>query len=87
MKKGKFNEDDINIAKQYFETAFDELEEDPNSVIDLYLSKMYYDTDDLDVKRKNIMKVSKSELVKVAKKIHMDTVFELEGDKDEEDGI
>lgn len=87
MKKGKFSEDDINIAKQYFETAFDELEEDPNSVIDLYLSKMYYDTDDLDVKRKNIMKVSKSELVKVAKKIHMDTVFELEGDKDEEDGI
>jgi hypothetical protein len=78
---------DINIAKQYFETAFDELEEDTNSVIDLYLSKMYYDTDDLDVKRKNIMKVSKNELVKVAKKIHMDTVFELEGDKDEEDGI
>lgn len=87
MKKGKFSEDDINIAKQYFETAFDELEEDPNSAIDLYLSKMYYDTDDLDVKRKNIMKVSKNELVKVAKKIHMDTVFELEGDKDEEDGI
>ena len=87
MKKGKFTDEDINIAKQYFETAFDELEEDPNAVIDLYLSKMYLDSDDLDVKRKNIMKVSKSELVKVARKIHMDTVFELEGDKDEEDGI
>ena len=87
MKKGKFTDEEINIAKQYFETAYDELEEDPNAVIDLYLSKMYLDSDDLDVKRKNIMKVTKSELVKVARKIHMDTVFELEGDKDEEDGI
>lgn len=87
MKKGKFTDEDINISKQYFETAFDELEEDPNAVIDLYLSKAYLDSDDLDEKRKNIMKVSKSELVKVARKIHMDTVFELEGDKDEEDGI
>lgn len=87
MKKGKFTDEDINISKQYFETAFDELEEDPNAVIDLYLSKAYLDSDDLEEKRKNIMKVSKNELIKVARKIHMDTVFELEGDKDEEDGI
>ena len=87
MKKGKFTEEDINIAKQYFETAFDELEEDPNAVIDMYLGTVYLDTDNMDEKRKNIMRVTKSEIVRVAKKIHMDTVFELEGDKDEEDGI
>lgn len=87
IKKGKFVEDDINIAKQFFETSFDAIEEDPNTVIDMYLGTVYLDADDIEEKRKNIARVTKSELVRVAKKIHMDTIFLLEGDKNEEEGI
>lgn len=41
-------------------------------------------TDDLEEKRRKIMEVSKTDIIKVAKKIKMDTVFLLEGDSHEE---
>ena len=41
-------------------------------------------TDDLDEKRRKIMEVSKADIIKVAKKIKMDSVFLLEGDSHEE---
>lgn len=87
MQRGKFSLDDIKIAKEFFETSFDEIEENPNSVIDLYMSMAYLNTDSLEDRRKNIAKVTKNEIVKVAKKIYMDTIFTLEGDKDEKVGI
>ncbi len=87
MKKGKFEIKDINTAKEYFETSFDELEEDPNAVIDMFLAIAYLNADDLDTKRKMISKVTKSEIIKVAKKVYIDTIFMLEGEKHEEDAI
>lgn len=87
MQRGKFSLDDIKIAKEFFETSFDEIEENPNSVIDLYMSMAYLNTDSLEDRRKNVAKVTKNEIVKVAKKIYMDTIFTLEGDKDEKVGI
>ena len=87
MKKGKFDSEDLRIAKEYFETAFDELEENPDSVIDMYASIFYLGGDELEEKRRKTAKVTKAEIVKVAKKVHIDTIFTLEGDKDEETGV
>lgn len=83
MRKGKFETSDIDIAKEYYETAYDEAEEDPNALIDIYLMMDFLGSDDLDTKREKMKGVTKSEIIKVAKKIKMDTVFILEGEKDE----
>ena len=40
--------------------------------------------DDIDVKREKMSKVTKSEIVRVAKKVTIDTILCLEGVKDEE---
>ena len=85
MKKGHFTESDIDIAKQYFETAYDEVEESPNSMLDVYMMMDFIGTDDLDTSREKILKVTKKEIIRVAKKIKMDTVFMLEGDKNEKE--
>lgn len=87
MKKGKFKEKDIEVAKQYFETSFDESEEDPNSIIDIYAAIEFLKSDDLETKRKKMSEVKKSEIIKLAKKIKIDTIFTLEGDQNEKDGI
>ena len=41
-------------------------------------------TDTLEEKRRKIMSVTKEDIIKVAKKVKMDTVFLLEGDSHEE---
>lgn len=84
MRKGNFSDDDIKIAKEYFCTALDEVLDNPNRILDNYYMMELLGTDDLEEKRRKIMEVSKADIIKVAKKIKMDTVFLLEGDSHEE---
>ena len=81
MKKGKFSEADINIAKEYFETAVEETLESQTRIIDNYLMMELIGTDSLDDKREKMKKVTKKEIINVAKKVKIDTVFLLEGGK------
>ena len=83
MKKGKINDEEIRVAKEYFCTALDELEDSPNQILDNYYMMELIGTDTIEEKRCNIMNVSKEDIVKVAKKVKIDTVFFLEGDSNE----
>lgn len=85
MRNGKFDESDISIAREYFLTALEEVEESSDRIIDNYLMMELIGTDEIDVKREMIMKVTKDEIINVAKKVKLDTVFLLEGVKDERD--
>lgn len=82
MKKGKFTEENINKAKEFYNTALDEVEESQNSIINNYYMSELIGTDSLEVKREKIAKVTKEEIVKVAKKVKSDTIFLLEGNEE-----
>ena len=84
MRKGDFDDQEINVAKEYYCTALDEVLDSPNQIINNYYMMVLIGTDDLDEKRRKIMEVSKADIIKVAKKIKMDSVFLLEGDSHEE---
>lgn len=81
MQKGKFKESDISVAKELFNTAIDETMESQSKIIDNYLMMEFIGTDELDKKRELMNKVTKKEIVNVAKKVKIDTVFLLEGGK------
>lgn len=85
MRRGKFDEADIEIAKEYFLTALEELLESPDQIINNYLMMELIGTDTIEEKEKKIKEVTKEEIVRVAKKIKLDTIFLLEGIKDERD--
>ena len=85
MKKGKFTDKDINIAKEYYNTACEEVEESEHKIINEYLSQEILGIEPLEERVKIMNKVTKKDIIKVAKKIEMDTVFLLEGVKDERD--
>ena len=84
LRKGKFSDNDINVAKEYFCTALDEIEDSPNQIIDNYYMMELIGTDTIEEKRRKIQEVTKNDIIKVAKKVKMDTVFFLEGVAHEE---
>lgn len=87
MCNGKFDETDILMAKEYYNTALEEIEDSQSKIINNYLMMELINADDIDVKREKMNKVTKSEIVRVAKKVTIDTILCLEGVKDEENGF
>ena len=84
LKKGKFTDKDINIAKEIYDTSLEEIEESPLSMINEALSETIFDVEEISIRKEKISKVRKSDITRVLKKINMDTVFLLEGVKNEE---
>ncbi|MDE5830343.1 MAG: insulinase family protein, partial [Clostridia bacterium] len=84
ISKGNFEESDIEKAKITYLSAFNELEDSPNSIISTYISHEYLDYDDLEERKKKIKDVTKDMVIEVAKKVHADTIYLLEGGKNYE---
>lgn len=84
MKKGKFTDDDINNAKEELINALENIDEDENAMINDVMSSEILELDDIKTRINNIKKIKKSDIVKAFRKVHMDTVFLLEGVLDEE---
>ena len=83
MKKGQFTNDDIIKAKITYINSLKELEDNPQSILSLYAGMEYLGSDDLDQRFKKINNVTKNDVVKLANKISLDTIYLLEGDDDE----
>ncbi len=79
MKKGNFLESDIEKAIKIYNNSLDEIYESPSYLMEAYYLMSLVDIDDLDMRRKKIKEVTKEDIVGVAKKIKVDTVYLLEG--------
>ena len=84
LKKGKFTDKDIKVAKEIYDTSLEEIEESPISMINEALSETIFDVEEINIRKEKISKVRKSDITRVLKKINMDTIFLLEGVKNEE---
>ena len=80
MRKGKFDDDDIIKAKITYINSLKELEDNPQSLLSLYAGIEYLNSDDLENRFAKINKVTKANIIKLASKIHLDTIYLLEGD-------
>ena len=85
LKKGQFTDKDINMAKEIYNTSISTIEESPNNLINEYLTEKIIGFESYKDRDTIMSKVTKREIVKAFRKIKMDTVFLLEGDKNEED--
>ena len=85
MKKGKFSDDDIIKAKITYINSLKELEDSPESLISLYAGMEYLNSDTLEDRFTKINKVTKEDVIKLASKIHLDTIYLLEGEDNEEE--
>jgi predicted Zn-dependent peptidase len=85
MKKGKFEDKDIAVAKEFYHTAAEEVYENEQRIINEFLAEELLGLERISDRVEKMNNVTKSEIVKVCKKIGMDTIFLLEGVKNEED--
>lgn len=83
MTKGKFTEEDINVVKENYLSLLREIEDNENAIIETYLAKDLLNLGDIEERKKEVMKVSKKDIIEVAKKVKIDTVFLLEGVQNE----
>ena len=84
MKKGKFSDDDIIKAKITYINSLKELEDNQDSLLSLYAGIEYLKSDTLEDRFTKINRVTKEDVVRLSNKIHLDTIYLLEGESDEE---
>ena len=84
MKQGVFDNKDIGDAKEVILSIIEEMNDNPWAIIDHYNNYLYFNTDTLDKQIEEISKIQKDDIVKVANKIDIDTVFLLKEDEYEE---
>lgn len=84
MKQGLFNDKDINDAKEVILNIIEEINDNPWSIIDHYNNYLYFGADTIENQIQEINKIQKDDIVNVANKINIDTVFLLKEDEYEE---
>ncbi len=84
MKKGIFDEEKIEHAKTTYISGLSELEDNPDSIISFYTGIEYLKSDTIEDRKKNIMKVTKEDVVALANKIHLNMIYLLEGSEEHE---
>ena len=85
IKKGKFSNEDIIKAKVTYVNSLKELEDSPDSILGLYSGIEYLKSDDIASRLSKMNRVTASDVVKLASKVHLDTIYMLEGESSEEE--
>ena len=85
MGKGIFSDDDLNNAIQTLISAIEVSEDSNTGIINNYYAQSLVNADNLDIKIKKYSNITKEDVVNIAKKIKMDTIYILEGDINEND--
>ena len=79
MKKGLFNEDKINSGIKQYINNLQEIEDNPDNIISMYTNQEYLNSDPIDVRIKNIQKVTKEDIIRISEHIHLNVIYLLEG--------
>ena len=86
MFKGDFEQNKIEEAKVTYKAGLEEIKDSPATLLGTYVAHEYMDVDFLDERCQKIEQVTYDDVVNFAKKVHIDTVYLLEGsDENAED--
>lgn len=85
MEKGRFSDEDIEKAKILFTSSIEELEDKQYTLMESFYATDILDVDDIETRKKKMLEVTKEEIMKVAKKVKIDTIYLLGGENDEKD--
>lgn len=78
MAKGNFSDKEINESKEIIISSLKEFDEYSSSIIEYYFAMDYLKIDNIERAIKEIKSIKKDEIIAVAKKIKLDTIYLLE---------
>ena len=79
MSLGDFTDEDIKKAITTYLNSSEAILDSPNSIINSYVVNEYLGYDPIDERIKKINSVTKDMIIEFSKKIHLDTIYLLEG--------
>ena len=79
MEKGDFTQEEIDAAITTYIHAFQEIEDYQDQIIGTYISHEYLGIELPEERVEKIKQVTKNMVIDVAKKVHLDTIYLLEG--------
>lgn len=85
MEKGEFTEEELENAKHTYITLLDEVYDNQEAIIETYVAKDLLNIGDIEERKREIWSVQKEEIVSLSKKVKIDTIYLLEGDKEYEE--
>ena len=83
ISRGKFEEDKLESSKKTLISAIESSLDNPVAIINNYYAKVLVDSLDVGEKIEKIKSVSKDDIITVAKKISVNTLFLLEATNEE----
>jgi len=79
IQNGNFSLNYLEKGKTEYITAFDEAMETSSGMIDILLGQILFQVDDVQTRKKEIMKVTREDVINLAKKVSLDTIYFLKG--------
>ena len=83
MQEGNFLDDEINNGKTTYKCGIKAIYDNQDNIVSTYMTNNYLGYDSIEEKIKNIDKVTKESIINFSKKIHLDTIYFLEGENND----
>ena len=81
MEKGNFPLELFEGVKEIYYNSLIKIEDTQSEVTGNYTSELFIHNDRIDVRKKQMEKVTKEDVMNLAKKVHIDTVYLLKGER------
>jgi len=77
VMKGNITDQELQQAKAYYLSVLKDIFDSPSAYLEYYFAMDYLKTDPYDVQVENILKVTKEDIIQLAHKVSLDTIFLL----------
>ena len=81
MEEGNFPLELFEGVKEIYYNSLIKIEDSQSEITSNYTSELFVGNDRIDVRKKQMEKVTKEDVMNLAKKVHIDTVYLLKGER------
>lgn len=83
MEQGNFSDELIESVKTTYYHTLENIEDYQSDMLNSFISEVCIGADDIKTRKEKIKNLTKEDIMEYAKKVHIDTVYLLKGDKSE----
>lgn len=81
MKKGKFSDEEIDKAKENMIASLETITDSPIRTLNMYYAKELAGGDEIEERIEKVKSITKSDIIKVASKLKIDTIYLMHGEE------
>ena len=80
MENGNFSLELFEGVKEIYYNSLIRIEDSQDDLVASYVSEIFINNDSISDRKKNMSKVTKEDVMNLAKKVHVDTIYLLKGE-------